>query len=74
MFSRSTPLAPLDKTGLTGSYDLDSPFHETPPPGTVSVIDWWVEAMPARLGLELKREKGPAQFFVIDHAEKPSAN
>ena len=28
----------------------------------------------AKVGLQLKSEKGPDEFIVIDHAESPSAN
>ena len=65
--------APLDKTGLNGTYDLGNLMAQ-PRSSGVTMPDWWVESMPEQLGLELKREKGTAQILVIDHAEKPAGN
>jgi len=62
----------VDRTGLTGTYDLTMKL--SPEPG-MGPMDAWVAAMPSQLGLELKREKGTIQMFNIDHVEKtPSAN
>jgi uncharacterized protein (TIGR03435 family) len=63
----------IDKTGLTGSYDL-------------GVLKWADEesagsSLPSlptllrdELGLDLKAERGPVPVLVIDHVEKPSPN
>ena len=72
----------IDRTGLAGTFDihlewtLDSDGSSAPdsatasdPPGT-SLI----EAIRRQLGLRLDRGKGPREFFVIDHLEKPSEN
>jgi uncharacterized protein (TIGR03435 family) len=68
----------LDKTGLTGAYDLD-----------VNVIEYWrlpenradkspnegiLGAALDQLGLKLVPMKAPVEMFVIDHVEKPSEN
>jgi uncharacterized protein (TIGR03435 family) len=57
----------LDKTGLSGEYDL--------------TLSWDSEAGPAlstalhqQLGLQMKSEKVPVSTFVVDAAEKPSSN
>lgn len=62
----------IDKTGITGSFDfrydyrtLDAPLDAGP-----SVFD----SLQSQLGLRLEAQKGPVEFLVIDHAEKPSAN
>jgi uncharacterized protein (TIGR03435 family) len=74
----------VDKTGLTGSYDIGlkwTPDESTirgpgdpdaPPPDSNSPSIF--TALQEQLGLELKSAKGPVEMLVIDHAEKPDAN
>jgi uncharacterized protein (TIGR03435 family) len=38
-----------------------------PPPSTFSAVQ-------DQLGLKLELKNGPAEFLVIDHVEKPTAN
>jgi uncharacterized protein (TIGR03435 family) len=73
----------LDRTGLTGDFDLD--LHWTPdqlppgfpPPGIVmppvdpngpSIFT----ALQEQLGLKLESARGPVEVLVIDHAERPT--
>lgn len=62
----------IDKTGLTGDYNLNLKWAGD------SVTDSSLPSLPAALrekfGLELKSETGPVNVLVIDHVEKPSAN
>lgn len=77
----------VDKTGLTGIYDLDLKW--TPDPARPDFGDVHNPAeLPApdpnrpgiftaireQLGLELKAEKRPVDVIVIDHIERPSPN
>jgi uncharacterized protein (TIGR03435 family) len=67
-----------DKTGLTGKYDFKLRYHgarlsdrsaddlDPVPPLETAIQD--------QLGLKLEPAKGPVQFLVIDHIEKPSEN
>lgn len=68
----------FDKTSLTEKYDFILHYHGTRlsersaddldpvPPLDTAIQD--------QLGLKLEKTKGPAQFLVIDHMEKPSEN
>ena len=72
----------LDDTGLTGNYDFELTFE--PPrrepaaetPGTAIRVEGpsIFEAVQEQLGLKLEPRRGPVQFLVIDHVERPSAN
>ncbi len=66
----------IDKTGLTGSYDIEfetelpsSPGLATTPPreglSLFTVLD-------EQLGLKLESERGPVDVLVIDHVERPT--
>jgi uncharacterized protein (TIGR03435 family) len=65
----------LDRTGLTGKYDVSlefAPLLET------SVEDETLPdifaALQDKLGLKLEATKGPVEVLVIDRAEMPTAN
>jgi len=88
--SRFTGRNVLDKTNLTGKYDIDlqytpeqDQFQAPPggaPPGMPSLppIDpngpSLFTALQEQLGLKLESQKGPVEMIVIDHVEKPSEN
>jgi uncharacterized protein (TIGR03435 family) len=60
----------LNQTGITGAYDFDVPeaseINEDPKDVMLTVVD--------RLGLAIKRSRGPIQTLVIDHVDHPNAN
>jgi uncharacterized protein (TIGR03435 family) len=75
----------LDKTGLTGQFDMDLEFA---PEGSTSqsALDALAPATPSvapgpsifgalqKLGLKLEPGKGSIETLVIDHVERPSEN
>jgi bla regulator protein BlaR1 len=76
----------LDRTGLTGAYDITltwtpdrselGPVEQEPknmPPPDASGPSIFT-AVQEQLGLKLKPEKGPVEIMVIDHVEQPSEN
>lgn len=67
---RYLQLPVLNQTGITGSYDFHlppvDPENKDIAVATYSVVD--------RLGLAIKRGRGPIQTLVIDHVEHPDAN
>jgi len=72
----------IDKTGLTGYYDFTLTYlPELPPDFDKSNLPLEMLARPSifdalrdQLGLKLEPQKGPVEYFVIDHVEKPEAN
>jgi len=72
----------LDNTGLRGTYDFELTFEPPRRPsgaeatGTATSIEVpsIFDAVQEQLGLRLESKKGPVQFLIVDHVEKPSAN
>jgi uncharacterized protein (TIGR03435 family) len=73
----------VDKTGLTGQYDVELRWtpDDTPGPigsqgeaGVESTGPSILTALQEQLGLKLESRKSAIQVFVIDHVEQPSAN
>lgn len=79
----------LDKTGLTGSYDVKLEWTpevgETqigppgdgpggPGPASESSGPSLVTAIQEQLGLKLDAQKGPVEVFIIERVEKPTEN
>ncbi len=72
----------LDKTGLTGKYDLvidfvpqlngPQPLGGDPQPDASGPT--FLEALKEQLGLKLEPQTGPVDILVVDHAEEPSPN
>ena len=74
----------IDKTGLTGKFDIHleseigtevrqraDPSGDLFGPSTAPPLP---EALLQQLGLRLESTKGPVEFLVIDHIERPSPN
>ncbi len=89
MLSQQLHQTVIDKTGLTGKYDLE--LNWTPDQGSEPMFkgtDGSQHAEPApdssgpsiftaiqeQLGLKLQSAKGPVETLVIDHVEMPSEN
>ncbi|HXS94408.1 MAG TPA: TIGR03435 family protein [Candidatus Limnocylindrales bacterium] len=72
----NVPIGGVDRTGLTGRFDLDLEF--TPEAeGTGSNMESappFKDAVKHQLGLRLVDQKAPAIVIFIDRLEKPSAN
>jgi uncharacterized protein (TIGR03435 family) len=78
----------IDRTGLTGLYDIDTdgwvPMRQRPvQPGAEPTPESIAMADPTRptlymifdkLGLKMEPSKAPVEMFVIEHVEKPTAN
>ena len=72
----------LDKTGLTGKYDLvmeyTPQFNGPLPPSSTFQPDesgpTFLQALKDDLGLKLESQTGPVDVIVVDHVEQPSQN
>ncbi|HTS77461.1 MAG TPA: TIGR03435 family protein [Bryobacteraceae bacterium] len=60
-----TPM--VDKTGLDGDYDIELNWDDDQGPALSTAVQ-------QQLGLKLEPQKVPVVLFVIDSAQKPSAN
>ncbi len=76
------PRPVIDKTGLTQLYDFTLKFVPELPPGVSADslppefqnLPDLRDAVQEQLGLKLVPAKGPVQYYVIDHIDKPSEN
>jgi bla regulator protein blaR1 len=76
----------IDTTGITGRFDIHLEFTpdentpRLPPSGDVADVSdpgagqSILTALQRQLGLKLVPAKGPREFIVIDHVERPSEN
>jgi uncharacterized protein (TIGR03435 family) len=71
----------LDQTGLHNNVDFSLEWAQVAanvPPGSEFHPDEsappFEEALKEQLGVKLKAGRGPAEFFLVDHIEHPSAN
>jgi uncharacterized protein (TIGR03435 family) len=83
--TRITGRTVLDKTGLTGTYDVDLQWTDdaaasssgpggSSPDVTAESGPTLFTALQEQLGLKLEAGKGPVDCLVIDHVEHPSDN
>ncbi|HZQ42084.1 MAG TPA: TIGR03435 family protein [Acidobacteriaceae bacterium] len=65
----------IDKTGLTGMYDINLKWRpdDAPASDDNNAPDLFT-ALQEQLGLKLEPSKGPVNILVIDHVEMPTAN
>jgi uncharacterized protein (TIGR03435 family) len=63
----------LNKTGLTGAYHVQLQWSDSNAPADASSYPSIFTAA-QKLGLTLEAGKGPRQFLVFDHAERPTEN
>ncbi len=64
----------VDKTGLTGRYDLKLQWTPDNAPETDNSAPSLFTAIQEQLGLKLESSKEPVPVLVIDHIERPSEN
>ncbi len=78
-FGGNVDLPVIDRTGLTGRFDFHLEYlpEKMLAARGLSEIDSDLSVFTAvrvQLGLQLIRDKGPAEVIVIDHVERPTEN
>jgi uncharacterized protein (TIGR03435 family) len=61
----------LDQTGQAGNYDFRFEYGDDSTTGDAPAL---LTAFQDATGLKLSATKGPVEFLVVDHVDKPSAN
>ena len=64
----------LDRTGLTGPYDVTALLTARGAKDAATNSDLSVFTLVQDFGLKLESQKAPIDILVIDHAEKPLEN
>jgi len=79
----------MDRTGVSGRFNIALEFAldesiksgvfgggraVDPPPAGVNKAPSIFQAVQEQLGLKLEKSRGPHEFLLIDHVERPSAN
>jgi bla regulator protein BlaR1 len=64
----------IDRTGLTGSYDVNLQWAADAKNGAAASGTSIFKAVQEQLGLKLEPQESPMDFLVIDHIEKPAEN
>jgi uncharacterized protein (TIGR03435 family) len=70
----------IDKTGLSGTYDVHLRWLVDPAPGDAPGpspelgVPSIADALEKQLGLKLESGRGPVEYLVVDHVERPSEN
>lgn len=62
----------VDRTGLTGTYDIELEWAPEATPEVASERPTIFTAVQEQLGLRLETSRGPVQMLVIDRAERPT--
>ena len=76
MLTSHTGRTVIDKTGLTGKYDISLKWtpDNAPPATSGDQPPSIFTALQEQLGLKLESSKGPVDTLVIDHIEMPTEN
>jgi uncharacterized protein (TIGR03435 family) len=64
----------IDKTGLTGNFDINLKWTPDDQQGNPNAGPTLVTALEEQLGLKLDGARGPVNTLVVDSVEKPSEN
>jgi len=72
--TEATGRSVVDKTGLTGKYDVTLKWNPDPENASADASPNIFTALEEQLGLKLQSAKGPVKSLVVDHVERPAEN
>ena len=64
----------IDRTGLTGGFDINLRFFEPGDPGAGNLLPAIKPLLESQMGLTLREAEGPVEILVIENVERPTAN
>jgi uncharacterized protein (TIGR03435 family) len=64
----------IDRTGLTGGYDINLRFFEPGDPGAGNLLPAIKPLLESQFGLTLRDAEGPVEILVIENIERPTQN
>jgi uncharacterized protein (TIGR03435 family) len=64
----------IDRTGLTGGFDISLRFFEPGDPGAGNLLPAIKPLLESQFGLTLRDAEGPVEILVIENIEHPSEN
>ena len=64
----------IDRTGLTGGFDINLRFFEPGDPGAGNLLPAIKPLLESQFGLTLRDAEGPVEILVIENIERPSEN
>ena len=64
----------IDRTGLTGGFDINLRFFEPGDPGAGNLLPAIKPLLESQFGLTLRDAEGPVEILIIENIEHPSEN
>lgn len=64
----------IDRTGLTGGFDIMLRFFEPGDPGAGNLLPAIKPLLESQMGLTLRDAEGPVEILVIENVERPTEN
>ena len=64
----------IDRTGLTGGFDISLRFFEPGDPGAGNLLPAIKPLLESQMGLTLREAEGPVEILVIENVERPTPN
>jgi uncharacterized protein (TIGR03435 family) len=64
----------IDKTNLNGAYDITLEWEPDDDASASGAGPSIFTAIQEQLGLKLEAGRGPVEFVLVDHADRPSEN
>jgi uncharacterized protein (TIGR03435 family) len=64
----------LNRTGIAAPVSVRLEYSQEDSPRGEATRESWMSALRNQLGLDIRESKGPVDFLVLDHVERPTPN